>query len=151
VSEGVQTTVKQEVREAVAVVCQLNEEDGLNREAGATTKAIAEALKLDASAASRRLQAARKDGYVRNLESSRGRPARWVLGDRLPEDTEILPTPEALGACACVHGGSGGSNGAPAGGALPAVEAVRGNSGLPDYDELVERAERILAEYGEAA
>jgi hypothetical protein len=35
-------------------------------------------------------------GYLRNLEDRKGRPARLVIGDDLPEDMEILPTVEAL-------------------------------------------------------
>jgi hypothetical protein len=35
-------------------------------------------------------------GYIKNLEDRKGRPARLVLGDSLPEDVEILPAPERL-------------------------------------------------------
>jgi hypothetical protein len=36
------------------------------------------------------------DGYLKNLEDRKGRPARLVLGDDLPEDQPILPDPEEL-------------------------------------------------------
>lgn len=35
-------------------------------------------------------------GYLENLEESRGRPARLGLGEKIPENREILPAPEAL-------------------------------------------------------
>ena len=35
-------------------------------------------------------------GYLQNLEERRGRPARLVLGEPLPESLELLPNPEAL-------------------------------------------------------
>ena len=100
VSEGVQATVTPEVRQAVMAV------DELNREHGASRQEIAKQLHLDPSAAGRRLQAARTKGYVRNLETSRGKPARWVLGDPLPDDHEILPVPGALRASPSVGGSS---------------------------------------------
>jgi hypothetical protein len=46
--------------------------------------ALAQLLKLDKSAASRRWQAARERGYLKNLEDKKGKPARIVLGDPLP-------------------------------------------------------------------
>lgn len=94
VAEGVEQTVKPEVREAVEAVAETGTEEGASR------RKIAEALKLDASAAGRRLQAAQRAGYLRNLETSRGRPARWVTADSLPEDVEILPEPASVCTCA---------------------------------------------------
>jgi hypothetical protein len=105
VSEGVQATVTAEVRQAVEAVA------GLKLERGASRGEIAKELKLDPSAAGRRLQAARAKGYLRNLEERKGHPARWILGDPLPEDKEILPTLETLtGGCARVHDDPGGSD-----------------------------------------
>lgn len=98
ISEGVQATVTRAVRETIAAV------EALNREHGASRHEIAKELNLDASAAGRRLQSAKAKGYVRNLETSRGRPARWVLGDPLPYDHEILPEPDALRASSSVGG-----------------------------------------------
>jgi hypothetical protein len=131
VSEGVQATVKPEVRQAVEVV------GALKREHGASRGEIAKALQLDPSAAGRRLQSASAKGYLRNLETSRGRPARWVLGDPLPEDVEILPTVDTLRACARVHGDPGGDRGGP-----PEAETDRAQR---------EMAERIMAEAEESA
>jgi hypothetical protein len=35
-------------------------------------------------------------GYLKNLEDRKGRPARLIIGEDMPEDTEILPLPEDL-------------------------------------------------------
>ena len=57
---------------------------------------IAEELKLDKGAASRRVRAAIQAGYLENLEPRKGRRSRIVLGEPLPERLELLPMPEAL-------------------------------------------------------
>ena len=57
---------------------------------------LAEELKLDRSAALRRARTAIDRGYLKNLEDRRGRPARLVSGDPLPEEVEVLPTVERL-------------------------------------------------------
>ena len=57
---------------------------------------LANLLNLDKSATSRRWQNARARGYLRNLEEKKGKPARIVLADPLPDDVEILPTIEVL-------------------------------------------------------
>jgi hypothetical protein len=38
-------------------------------------------------------------GYLENQEDRRGRPAKLVPGDDLPDDIEILPAPERLQGC----------------------------------------------------
>src|SRR5262249_39747549 len=48
------------------------------------------------SAASRRWKSARARGHLRNLETGRGKPARIVLADPLPDDIDVLPTVELL-------------------------------------------------------
>jgi hypothetical protein len=49
-------------------------------------------------AASRRVWGATDRGYLVNLETRRGRPARIVLGDLIPEMVKLLPEPGELGA-----------------------------------------------------
>ena len=44
---------------------------------------------------------------MKNLEERRGKPARIVLGDPLPDEVEILPSPERLEECCSVAGESG--------------------------------------------
>ncbi len=85
VSEGVEATVPPTIRETVGAVEQLD------RSEGATVKQVAEALRLDRSAAHRRLKAARERGYVRNVEERRFKPARYRTDDPLPEQQVLLP------------------------------------------------------------
>ncbi len=56
-------------------------------------------LKLDRSSTSRRIRVALEKGYLKNLETQKGKPHKLVLGDSLPEDVEILPSPEKLDCC----------------------------------------------------
>jgi hypothetical protein len=51
---------------------------------------------VDKSTVSRRVNVAVQKEYLDNLEPRRGKPARLVLGDPLPDDREILPSPETL-------------------------------------------------------
>jgi integrase len=85
---------KARVRQTVAAV-----EVNANVE-GVMALTVAKHLSIDKSNASRRLRVAADAGFVRNLEDRRGKPARWVIGDPLPEDVEILPDPAALDGCA---------------------------------------------------
>ena len=92
VSEGVESAVPPTVRETVEELRNLRaDEDG-----PATIADLARALRLDKSAAWRRVRSAMDRGYIKNLEDRKGRPARLVPGDPLPEDVEILPSPERL-------------------------------------------------------
>jgi hypothetical protein len=66
---------------------------------------------VDKAVISRRVAAALDAGFLRNLEDRKGRPARLVLGDELPADSDVLPTAdkldghEVLRGCAGVQGG----------------------------------------------
>jgi hypothetical protein len=93
VSEGVEATVPETMREVVTKVQERGSEDGVS------ITELAKVLGLDKSAASRRWQAARGRGYLRNLEDKRGKPARIVLGDSLPDELDLLPTVELLAEC----------------------------------------------------
>lgn len=97
-AEGVGATVSPTVREAVKAV----EELGGSAPEGVTVTALAKALKLDKASASRRQRMAVEAGYLRNLESVRGKPARLVLGDPLPEALELLPEASRLEDCCTV-------------------------------------------------
>ncbi len=93
VAEGVEATVPTIVRETVEAVERLIRDGD---EEHATNRTVAEDLQIDKSAASRRVRVAVDRGYLRNLEDRKGRPARLVLGESMPEDAEILPLPEEL-------------------------------------------------------
>jgi hypothetical protein len=93
VSEGAEATVPGIVRETVETVRRLTESS--SRES-VTIKAVGEELNLVKQPAHRRVRLALDGGYLKNLEHRRGRPAQLVLGDPLPENTQILPDPRKL-------------------------------------------------------
>src|SRR5215217_3754349 len=95
VAEGVEATVPATVRETVETVERLRDET----EKDVTIAALAEELDLDKSAAWRRVRSAMDRGYLENLEDRKGRPAKLVPGDDLPNDIEILPSPQRLQGC----------------------------------------------------
>jgi hypothetical protein len=100
IAEGADTAIKPEVRETVNTVKALLD-DGKEEVMQADIK---KALKLDKSAVSRRVAAALDAGVLRKLEDRKGRPARLVLGDALPEEIELLPKPERLHGCSVAQG-----------------------------------------------
>ena len=93
VAEGVEATVPPIVRQTVEAVERLIRDGD---EEHATNRAVAEDLQIDKAAASRRVKVAVDRGYLKNLEDRKGRPARLVVGESMPEDAEILPAPEDL-------------------------------------------------------
>jgi hypothetical protein len=100
VSEGVEATVPATVRELVEAVAGSKEPLSIAQ--------LASLLGLDKSATSRRWQNARARGYLKNLEEKRGKPARIVLGEPLPDEVEILPSVERLQERCSVAGESQG-------------------------------------------
>jgi hypothetical protein len=92
VSEGIQATVSRAVRETVEAVRELYQK----HERPVTVLQVAQHLKLDKSAALRRVRVAEDLGFIVNEESRRGKPAQLVPGEPLPEEEPILPAPEEL-------------------------------------------------------
>jgi hypothetical protein len=90
ISAGIGATVTKTVRETVEAVRQLDKGDG------ARTEAIGDHLKIERSAAQRRLTSARQDGFIVNLEEKRGKPARYTIGSPMPDEIEVMPTVEAV-------------------------------------------------------
>lgn len=86
-AEGIEATVRETVNAVEAVK---KDEVSLGE--------LAAKLALDKSAASRRLREAIDRGYLVNLETRKGRPARVVLGDPMPEMVKLLPEPDELAA-----------------------------------------------------
>jgi hypothetical protein len=92
VAEEIDARVRAETREVVALVRKL------------LTKGRQEVrqvdlmphLQLDKSSLSRRVAAALDAGFLQNREKSKYRPARLVLGDPLPKEVQILPSPRKL-------------------------------------------------------
>lgn len=97
IADGVGVTVVPTTRETVECVRDL----APTHPEGVSVRAVAKSLDLDRSAAQRRLKTARERGYIKNQEERRGQPARYVIGDPLPSETELLPkgvqhTPDPL-------------------------------------------------------
>jgi hypothetical protein len=100
VSDGVGATVPPSVREvveAVRTIAPLPDDE-------TKVTSIAAHLKLDKSAASRRVAAAVDRGFLSNLEERRGRPSRIVRGDAMPDEVEVLPSVEVLRGCSDSEG-----------------------------------------------
>ncbi len=93
ISEGVEATVPPTIRETVNGVAKIIRR---RDEEWVTNKALSEELNIDKAASSRRVRTAIDRGYLKNLEERPGRPAKLVLGEDMPKDTEILPAPENL-------------------------------------------------------
>jgi DNA-binding transcriptional ArsR family regulator len=91
VGEGVETTVPKTVRETVEAVKRLREG---SKGDPVTVAELARKLELDRSTVSRRARSAKDRGYLRDLEDNPRKPSRLVLGDDLPDNVQILPTPE---------------------------------------------------------
>jgi hypothetical protein len=91
VSEGIEVTVPKTVRETVEAVRRLREDS--NGEPVTVTD-LARELRLDRSAVSRRVRNAKDRGYLRDLEDNLRKPSRLIPGDDLPDDVQILPSPE---------------------------------------------------------
>jgi hypothetical protein len=91
-AEGADAQVKPETREVVESVRKLLA-DG--REEVRQVDLIP-LLRLDKAAISRRIAAALDGGFLKNREKGKYRPARLVLGDPLPAELAILPSPDRL-------------------------------------------------------
>jgi len=111
VSEGVEATVQPIVRQTVDAVSWLLE-GGDEESVGA--RALGQELVLEKGPVSRRVRLATDAGYLKNLEDRKGRAARLVPGDPMPEDLQILPTVEELAEeCSTVSSASGGMDHPP--------------------------------------
>jgi hypothetical protein len=91
VAEAIGATVPPTVRATVDVVHELHE---LSDSDSVKEAAVAALLKIERSAASRRLWSAASRGYLVNLEDKRGKPARYVPGDPMPGAVVVLPDPD---------------------------------------------------------
>jgi hypothetical protein len=105
VSDGIEATVPATVREAVEALKQLYADEDESVKIAKVAQELE--LELDKSAAWRRVRAAIDRGYIKNLEDRKGRPARLVAADALPDDIEILPAPERLQGRAVTSGSEG--------------------------------------------
>ena len=93
VSEGVELSVNSTIRETVAAVCKLSASKSSKE---VSYKELQKALNLHISTVSRRVCFAIDLGYLKNVEDRRGKPARILPGNPLPDDTRVLPSPDEL-------------------------------------------------------
>jgi hypothetical protein len=96
IAEGVGATVSHATRETVEAVAALV----AVYPKGVSAQAVAVHLSLDKSNVSRRLSVAGSAGWLVNQEDRRGRPGRWLMGERLPDEQRLLPTVARLRAVA---------------------------------------------------
>jgi hypothetical protein len=105
ISDGVEQTVPETIRQTVEAVGRACSDNAANEERArgdkddpnaATVLQVAKALQIDRSSASRRVKQALTRGYLKNVETKRGRPHRLVTGDPLPEECGVMPTPEEV-------------------------------------------------------
>ncbi len=101
ISEGLESSVPATIRDTVQGVGTLIEQN----EDGVSVTKLAALLKLDKSTVSRRVRAAQDRGYLKNLEERRGKAARWIFGEPMPEDRTVLPSPAELLQCCSENGG----------------------------------------------
>jgi hypothetical protein len=93
------TAVSPTVRETVETVRKILDESQTNVQPFVTQVQLKERLKLDKASISRRVRTALEAGYLQNIEERPRKPFRLVLGEPMPQDTELLPNPEKLASC----------------------------------------------------
>lgn len=108
IAEAVGSTVPQSVRETVELVQSLTvKADPVDEPPdpdGVKVAKVAALLKLERSAATRRLHTARDRGYLINLEEGKkGTPAMYVLGDPMPDEVVVLPKLGDICTPPCTH------------------------------------------------
>jgi hypothetical protein len=91
VAAGVEAKTPKTVRETVEAVVLLLADD---KRDNVTLGDIAKALRLDKSSTSRRVANAVAMGFIRNQEEKKGRPGKYVIGESIPDQADILPDPD---------------------------------------------------------
>ena len=104
ISEGLGVMVSDTVRQTVDAVRLINEGKcsvtdnayGLTDCSPSKLIEVAQQLGIDKSSASRRVKQAIKLGYLINSETIKGKPMSLVIGDPLPEEQKVIPSPDHL-------------------------------------------------------
>jgi hypothetical protein len=94
IAEGSGVAVNPAIHETIAAVNKAT--IGMTEAEGANAKDIAKLLKIDSSAAWRRLTKACSDGFVVNVEQRRRMPGKYRASGQRVEPVEILPATTAL-------------------------------------------------------
>jgi len=92
IAAGIEAIVKSEIRQTVDGVRSLLS----IHPHGVPQTALRERFGLDKATVSRRVRESLQHEWLRNEEERRGDPSRLVLGDVLPDDGAVLPTPEQI-------------------------------------------------------
>ena len=96
IAEGAEHAVFPKIRKTVGAVVEICEEppDGVGT---ATVAGVAAKLKIDRSAAYRRIRQCIDRGFLRSEEKmNKGRAMKVAIGDSMPEDQPLLPTVEQV-------------------------------------------------------
>jgi len=100
IAEGAERSVSKKIRETVAAVEEICSDTDSSKSTTAITATVAEValnLKLDRSAAHRRIRQAIDRGFLHTLEKiEKGRPIKIVIGDPMPDDESLLPSVEEI-------------------------------------------------------
>ncbi|NLG50145.1 MAG: hypothetical protein GX552_08565, partial [Chloroflexi bacterium] len=91
-SEGVEASVSPMIRETVQAVTGLSRK----HDRPATVVEVGNALEIDKSSASRRVRVAIEHGYLVNMEDKKGKPAKLMAGEPMPDEQPVLPDPDDL-------------------------------------------------------
>jgi hypothetical protein len=131
VSRGVQMTVPATMRETVQAVERLEQAKAEGpvgnlgmAMGGASLMDVANILHLNRSTVSRRVSACLEEGYLVNRQTKRGQPSRLFVGDPLPGNSVVLPTPESLAESCSLAGGSEGIHPPPPCSALSGADVM---------------------------
>ncbi len=92
ISADVEATVPRTVRETVEAVQRIISVG--QTEVGVTD--LCKPLMIERQAVWRRVKQAQHRGYLRNAETVKGKPARLVIGEPMPDDIDIFPSSERL-------------------------------------------------------
>jgi putative DNA primase/helicase len=93
-AETSEVKVKDSTMQTVNAVTHATKD--LEADDGATAQAVGKLLKLDRSAAWRRLRTAEDEGLIVNLETRRGKPGRYRATGETREMVEMMPMAEVL-------------------------------------------------------
>jgi hypothetical protein len=94
IADAIGATVTPDIRETVAAVQEMGVGDR-----PVSVSELARCLKLDKSVVSRRVAKAVERGHLNNQENTKGKPAKLIIGDLLPDEVPLLPDPAALECC----------------------------------------------------
>jgi len=97
VSAGVEASVPPTVRETVEAVKKLKK----SWPTGVPQSAVRNHLRLDRGTVSRRINHAITLGYLVDEQEKKGQPAKLAIGERMPDEVEVLPRPDALAGQCC--------------------------------------------------